>query len=174
MYEKIKEISKVDKQLLDKIEHILGSELSNEEYDKFYNYFNEIRKPNILIDIKDVESIKDYITNLQKENELHGKILKDANDVLNIQAQKGNYNYDSYMLGLYNGMEMIVSLFEQREPKLKSGKDIKFLHETDYKQRNEKAVEYIKQHCDRPGRLLLPKIDFNYNDLLNILEDGDE
>ncbi len=77
----------------------------------------------------------DYITDLQEENELHNKILKDANDVLNIQAQEGNYNYDSYMLGLYNGMEMIVSLFEQREPKFKRGKNIKFLHETDYKEK---------------------------------------
>jgi hypothetical protein len=116
----------------------------------------------------------DYITNLQKENELHNKILKDANDVLNIQAQKGNYNYDSYMLGLYNGMEMIVSLFEQREPKFKSGKDIKFLHETDYKSRNEKAVEYIKNttlYGFRSGKTLLS----NYlDDLLNILQGGDE
>lgn len=94
--------------------------------------------------VEECKGLYDYITNLQKTNELHNKILKDANDVLNIQAQKGNYNYDSYMLGLYNGMEMIVSLFEQREPKFKCGKDIKFLHETDYKSRNEKAIEWCK------------------------------
>lgn len=93
--------------------------------------------------IKGINKVKDYITNLQEKNELHNKILKDANDVLNVQAQGGNYNYDSYMLGLYNGMEMIVSLFEQREPKFKCGKDIKFLHEIDYKSRNEKAIENI-------------------------------
>lgn len=67
MKDEIKEISKADKKLLDKIEYILGSELSSKEYDVFYNYFNEIRKPNILIDIKDDENIKDYITNLQEE-----------------------------------------------------------------------------------------------------------
>ena len=65
--EEIKEISKVDKQLLDKIEYILGSELSNEEYDKFYNYFNEIRKPNILIDIKDISEVIKQIETISKE-----------------------------------------------------------------------------------------------------------
>ena len=63
----LKEITKVDKELLDKIEHILASELNCEEYDTFYNYFNEIRKPNILIDIKDNENIKELITNLQSK-----------------------------------------------------------------------------------------------------------
>lgn len=114
---------------------------SQEELDKIPRYTANFMS----INDKKAKILLNYITNLQKENELHNKILKDANDVLNIQAQKGNYNYDSYMLGLYNGMEMIVSLFEQREPKFKSGKDIKFLHETDYKSRNEKAIEYIKR-----------------------------
>lgn len=63
----LKEITKVDKNLLDKIEHILASELSCEEYDMFYNYFNEIRKPNILIDIKDDKNIKELINNLQSK-----------------------------------------------------------------------------------------------------------
>lgn len=69
MNEEIKEILKVDKQLLDKIENILATELNPNEYDMFYNYFNEIRKPNILIDIKDVSSVKNFITNLQEENQ---------------------------------------------------------------------------------------------------------
>lgn len=61
----IKEISKVNEQLLDKIENILATELNEEEYDKFYNYFNEIRKPNIIVDIKDDENIKELINQLQ-------------------------------------------------------------------------------------------------------------
>ena len=77
MSDEIKEITKVDKELLNKIEHILASELNCEEYDMFYNYFNEIRKPNILIDIKDDENIKELITNLQKENERLNNIIKE-------------------------------------------------------------------------------------------------
>ena len=77
MSDEIKEITKVDKELLNKIEHILASELNCEEYDMFYNYFNEIRKPNILIDIKDDENIKELITNLQKENAEHNDKVVD-------------------------------------------------------------------------------------------------
>ena len=52
-----------------------------------------------------------------------------ANEMLELQGRDGNYNYDSYMLGLYNGMEYIVSLLEVREPKCINGKEVKFLSE---------------------------------------------
>lgn len=54
-----------------------------------------------------------------------------ANEMLELQGRDGNYNYDSYMLGLYNGMEYIVSLLEVREPKFINGKEIKFLSQED-------------------------------------------
>lgn len=41
------------------------------------------------------------------------------NDLLKIQGQEGNYNYDSYMLGMFNGMELMVSIAEGREPNFK-------------------------------------------------------
>ena len=71
---------------------------------------------------------------IQKENqELNKQLeewkqhLKCAKEMLDIQGQKGNYDYDEYMLGLYNGMEYIISLLEVREPKFIDGKEIKFL-----------------------------------------------
>ena len=54
-----------------------------------------------------------------------------ANEMLELQGRDGNYNYDSYMLGLYNGMEYIISLLEVREPKFIDGKEIKFLSQED-------------------------------------------
>lgn len=57
------------------------------------------------------------------------KSMRTANKMLKLQRQNGNYNYDSYMLGLYNGMEYVVSLLEVREPKFISGKEVKFLSE---------------------------------------------
>ena len=57
------------------------------------------------------------------------KSMEIANEMLELQGRDGNYNYDSYMLGLYNGMEYIVSLLEVREPKLINGKEVKFLSE---------------------------------------------
>lgn len=46
--------------------------------------------------------------------------IRIMNDLLKIQGQDGNYNYDSYMLGMYNGMELMVSIVEGRDPVFKS------------------------------------------------------
>jgi hypothetical protein len=40
-------------------------------------------------------------------------------EMLEVQGQHGNWNYDSYMHGLYNGMEYMVALAEKREPKFR-------------------------------------------------------
>lgn len=42
--------------------------------------------------------------------------LRDAKTQLEIQGREGNWNYDSYMFGLYNGMECIIAAMENREP----------------------------------------------------------
>ena len=57
------------------------------------------------------------------------KSMRIANEMLELHGKKGNYDYDEYMLGLYNGMEYIVSLLEVREPKFINGKEVKFLSE---------------------------------------------
>lgn len=128
MNEEIKEILKVDKQLLDKIENILATELSSNEYDIFYNYFNEIRKPNILIDIKDVDSVKDYITNLQEENQKLKKELSKADSIT--------------QSCIYDG---------KKESEISYRKCLNMLE--DYKQENQKLVKvfdelekYIKEN----------------------------
>jgi len=33
-----------------------------------------------------------------------------------LQVQKDSYDYDPYMHGMYNGMEFMLSLIEEREP----------------------------------------------------------
>ena len=63
-----------------------------------------------------------------------------ANEMLELQGRNGNYNYDSYMLGLYNGMEYIISLFETREPNYISGKDIKFINN---KTQQKEFIKYM-------------------------------
>jgi len=40
-------------------------------------------------------------------------------EMRDVQGADGNWNYDPYMHGLYNGLEFAVSLLEQREPKFK-------------------------------------------------------
>ena len=41
-------------------------------------------------------------------------------DVKNQQGQPGNWDYDDYMRGLYNGIELAQSIMEEREPVYKS------------------------------------------------------
>jgi len=42
--------------------------------------------------------------------------IEAMNDMMKIQGADGNWNYDPYMQGLYNGMEMMLSIAEGREP----------------------------------------------------------
>ena len=42
------------------------------------------------------------------------------NDLLRIQGYNGNWNYDPYMQGMYNGMEVVIAILEDREPVFKS------------------------------------------------------
>lgn len=47
------------------------------------------------------------------------KLLKDCNSVLMVQGFNGNWDMNEYMRGMFNGMEFIVSILEEREPKYK-------------------------------------------------------
>ena len=45
--------------------------------------------------------------------------FKEGREVLKVQGYSGNWDYGPYMHGLYNGMEMMLSLIENREPSFK-------------------------------------------------------
>jgi hypothetical protein len=47
------------------------------------------------------------------------KAIESANDVLKVQGANGNWDYDPYMHGMYNGMEFILSMFENRSPEFR-------------------------------------------------------
>lgn len=88
------------------------------------------------------EVILDYIEEnkkLKKQVEEWKHHLECSKEMLDIQGQKGSYDFDEYMLGLYNGMEYIISLFETREPKYIDSKDVKF---TDSK--TTKFIKYLE------------------------------
>lgn len=42
------------------------------------------------------------------------------NELLEIQGSHGNWNYDEYSMGLYNGMELLVAILEDRDPVFKT------------------------------------------------------
>ena len=82
-----------------------------------------------------VNSCQEEIRQLKKQLEEWITHLIEAKKMLDIQAQQGNYDFDEYMLGIYNGMEYIVSIFENREPEYISGTEVKFI--------NNKQKEFI-------------------------------
>lgn len=96
----------------------------------------------------DFVELNEMVENLEKENKKLKKQLEEwkqhlkcSKEMLDIQGQKGNYDYDEYMLGLYNGMEYIISLFETREPNYISGKDIKFINN---KTQQKEFIKYLE------------------------------
>lgn len=42
--------------------------------------------------------------------------MEKLKELVEIQGQHGNWNYDEYMYGMYNGMELMLALVEEREP----------------------------------------------------------
>jgi len=42
--------------------------------------------------------------------------LKNLRDVHSIQGENGNWNYNNYMVGYYNGLELALAISEDREP----------------------------------------------------------
>ena len=54
----------------------------------------------------------------------NAKIIKKVRELMEVQGSDGNWNYDPYMHGMYNGMEMIVSILEERDPEFRNAPDV--------------------------------------------------
>lgn len=46
------------------------------------------------------------------------------NEMLKLQGSHGNWNYDPYMMGMYNGMEFMMAMIEDREPVFKEAPEV--------------------------------------------------
>lgn len=73
----------------------------------------------------------------KKEKEIMRQMLK-------VQGQHGNWNYDSYMHGLYNGMEYMVALAEKREPKFRDAPET-WLAKNEMKRDNFNSTEPLTE-----------------------------
>ena len=67
-------------------------------------------------------------------------LVKQMRDV---QGQHGNWNYDPYMQGLYNGIEFSLSLLECREPQFKDAPET-WLGDIKAKRNNFNSPEAIQ------------------------------
>lgn len=63
---------------------------------------------------------------LEQAHDMEGQyktLLGSAQHLLDLQGADGNWDYDPYMLGMYNGMELLLSLMECREPEFRDPPD---------------------------------------------------
>lgn len=56
----------------------------------------------------------------RKQEKMKAEMAAKLDDLLKIQGTDGNWNYNEYMRGLYNGLEMAKAMLEGREPEFKS------------------------------------------------------
>lgn len=61
-----------------------------------------------------------YKSSGRENMELTAKQVKELHDVLSIQKSDGNWNANDYMLGMYNGMELMMSIIESRDTQYRS------------------------------------------------------
>lgn len=50
-------------------------------------------------------------------------VLAAIRSQLNVQGQNGNWNYDPYMHGMYNGLECALATMEGRDPEYRKAPD---------------------------------------------------
>ncbi len=62
-------------------------------------------------------------------------------DQLRIQGSDGNWNYDAYMQGMYNGLECALATLEHREPQYRSKPEGGWIHDRIPK-------DFVPQVCD--------------------------
>lgn len=55
--------------------------------------------------------------------------LIEAKNLLELQHHNDNWSYDSYMLGMFNGMEIILAIFEERDPDYRDQDDAQVARE---------------------------------------------
>ena len=72
------------------------------------------------------------------------KQMEIMRQMLEVQGQHGNWNYDSYMHGLYNGMEYMVALAEKREPNFRDAPET-WLAKYEVKRDNFNSTETLTE-----------------------------
>lgn len=73
---------------------------------------------------------------------LTDKQVSDMENMVAIQGTDGTWNTSEYMVGMYNGMELMMATVENREPVYKSPQDV----------RGDKYGEKECQSGESPGR----------------------
>jgi hypothetical protein len=55
---------------------------------------------------------------------MNDNISEKMREMLDVQGQNGNWDYDPYMHGMYNGMEYMMAMVDGREPVFRQAPDM--------------------------------------------------
>lgn len=59
------------------------------------------------------------MTTFGSEKKIFKELVESVRQMRDVQGMDGNWNYDPYMHGLFNGIEFSLSLLEVREPQFR-------------------------------------------------------
>lgn len=96
---------------------------------------------------------KNNRSNNDLAQETYEQHLKDLRYAHGVQGLNGNWNWNPYMMGLYNGLELALSIFEDREPAYKEQPKV-FISE---KQELEKKENSKEKSLNQKVRMLWRK-----------------
>lgn len=94
-------------------------------YMDYIDNIDSIKSSWILDSLKDINNIYDNrIVYIDEEEEEDNKIIIPKDDIIKSfketqEIQKDNMGDNDYMIGMYNGMECLIALLEEREPRYK-------------------------------------------------------
>ena len=62
---------------------------------------------------------------LQQQTEIakHKTLVKELENLVDVQGQRGTWDTSQYMCGMFNGMELSLAILKDREPQYRSLKD---------------------------------------------------
>ena len=70
-----------------------------------------------------LQDILDALDTLTSRLEALEAGIANSENALAIQGDHGNWNYDSYMHGMFNGMEFVLATIRDREPEFRDAPD---------------------------------------------------
>lgn len=105
-----------------------GVKPSNEEYLALIGEFDATKWADVFMrtpTLKDRETMVGWFANAimagyDHRSKEYRTMHKRMGDCLDVQADNGNWNANEYMLGLFNGMEHMMAIVEDRDPQFRS------------------------------------------------------
>lgn len=92
----------------------MSNKFNADDYKEIINILKG-KKEGVMCDVLEKE-ISDALTYAADSNILLKKQIQAMDDVIEIQCSDGNWNCDSYMHGMANGMIMMRSMFSSKKP----------------------------------------------------------